>query len=98
MGFFSLVCEYMNEDVIRDVAIRTKGEIYLGVVGSVRSGKSTFIRRFMEQKVLPLIDDTDFHQKVLDELPQSAEGKTIMTVEPKFIPSNKISKLIFKMM
>ena len=90
MGFFSLVCEYMNEDVIRDVAIRTKGEIYLGVVGSVRSGKSTFIRRFMEQKVLPLIDDTDFHQKVLDELPQSAEGKTIMTVEPKFIPSNNI--------
>ena len=90
MGFFSLVCEDMNEDVIRDVAIRTKGEIYLGVVGSVRSGKSTFIRRFMEQKVLPLIDDVDFHQKVLDELPQSAEGKTIMTVEPKFVPSNNI--------
>ena len=80
----------MNEDIIQDVAKRTKGEIYLGVVGAVRSGKSTFIRRFMEQKVLPLITDETLHSKIQDELPQSADGKTIMTVEPKFIPSNNI--------
>lgn len=80
----------MNEDIIQEVANRTKGEIYLGVVGAVRSGKSTFIRRFMEQKVLPLINDESLHNKIQDELPQSADGKTIMTVEPKFIPSNNI--------
>ncbi len=80
----------MNEDIIKDVAKRTKGEIYLGVVGAVRSGKSTFIRRFMEQKVLPLIEDQSLYSKIQDELPQSADGKMIMTVEPKFIPSNNI--------
>ena len=80
----------MNNDIIKEVANRTKGEIYLGVVGAVRSGKSTFIRRFMEQKVLPLITDETLHSKIQDELPQSADGKTIMTVEPKFIPSNNI--------
>ncbi|MBQ8293282.1 MAG: stage IV sporulation protein A [Bacilli bacterium] len=80
----------MNEDIIQEVAKRTKGEIYLGVVGAVRSGKSTFIRRFMEQKVLPLISDQSLYQKIQDELPQSADGKTIMTVEPKFIPSNNV--------
>ena len=80
----------MNEDIIQEVAKRTKGEIYLGVVGAVRSGKSTFIRRFMEQKVLPLISDQSLYSKIQDELPQSADGKTIMTVEPKFIPSNNI--------
>lgn len=80
----------MNEDIIQDVAKRTKGEIYLGVVGAVRSGKSTFIRRFMEQKVLPLINDQSLYSKIQDELPQSADGKMIMTVEPKFIPSNNI--------
>ncbi len=82
---------YMSENVIRDVATRTNGEVYLGVVGSVRSGKSTFIRRFMERKVLPLVNDDTIYQKILDELPQSGDGKTIMTVEPKFIPSNHIS-------
>ena len=84
------MCEVMNEDIIQEVAKRTKGEIYLGVVGAVRSGKSTFIRRFMEQKVLPLISDQSLYSKIQDELPQSADGKTIMTVEPKFIPSNNI--------
>lgn len=84
------MCEVMNEDIIQEVAKRTKGEIYLGVVGAVRSGKSTFIRRFMEQKVLPLINDQSLYSKIQDELPQSADGKTIMTVEPKFIPSNNI--------
>ena len=59
----------MNEDIIKEVANRTKGEIYLGVVGAVRSGKSTFIRRFMEKKVLPLVTDDVLHNKIQDELP-----------------------------
>ncbi len=79
----------MSDNVIKDVAMRTNGEIYLGVVGSVRSGKSTFIRRFIERKVLPLVEDEGVRQKIVDELPQSGDGKTIMTVEPKFIPSNQ---------
>ncbi len=68
---------------------RTNGELYLGVVGAVRTGKSTFIRKFIEKKILPLIKDEDLKDKILDEIPQSGSGKTIMTVEPKFIPSNK---------
>lgn len=79
----------MSENVIKDVATRTNGEVYLGVVGSVRSGKSTFIRRFIERKVLPLVEDENQKQKIIDELPQSGDGKTIMTVEPKFIPSSQ---------
>lgn len=81
----------MSENIFKDVATRTNGEVFLGVVGSVRSGKSTFIRRFMEKKVLPLIVEQEIYQKVLDELPQSGDGKTIMTVEPKFIPSNYVT-------
>lgn len=73
-------------DIYRDIEARTGGEIYIGVVGPVRTGKSTFIKRFMELLVMPQI--TDEHQKAQtrDELPQSAAGKTIMTTEPKFIP------------
>lgn len=71
---------------MKDIVSRTNGELYIGVVGSVRSGKSTFIRKFMETKVLPfVVDDKD---KIIDELPQSSAGKQIMTVEPKFVPSN----------
>lgn len=71
---------------MKDIVSRTNGELYIGVVGSVRSGKSTFIRKFMETKVLPyIIGDKD---KIIDELPQSSAGKQIMTVEPKFVPSN----------
>ncbi len=75
-----------NFHVYRDIEARTGGEIYIGVVGPVRTGKSTFIKRFMETMVLPKLPDG--HQKTLtrDELPQSAAGKTIMTTEPKFIP------------
>ena len=80
----------MSDSVIKDVVFRTSGEMYIGVVGPVRSGKSTFIRKFVENKVLPYIDDENLKNKVLDDLPQSAEGKTIMTVEPKFVPSNTI--------
>lgn len=81
----------MSENIIKEVITRTKGEIYLGVVGPVRSGKSSFIRKFMEVKVLPYIKEDDTYHKVLDELPQSGEGKTIMTVEPKFVPSNNMT-------
>ena len=71
---------------MKDIVSRTNGELYIGVVGSVRSGKSTFIRKFMETKVLPYV--TVDKDKIIDELPQSSAGKTIMTVEPKFVPSN----------
>lgn len=72
--------------VYKDIQARTKGEFYLGVVGPVRTGKSTFIRRFMETLVLPEIKDTHLKEQARDELPQAADGKTIMTTEPKFIP------------
>ncbi len=74
-------------NVIKDIAHRTNGELYIGVLGSVRCGKSMFIRKFMQTKVIPYVSE-DEKNKIIDELPQSAEGKTIMTVEPKFIPSN----------
>lgn len=72
--------------VYRDIKARTGGEIYLGVVGPVRTGKSTFIKRFMELLVLPAMEDEHLKNQTRDELPQSAGGKTIMTTEPKFIP------------
>lgn len=75
-----------NYNVYKDIKARTGGEIYLGVVGPVRTGKSTFIKRFMEQMVLPEMDDEHGKSRARDELPQSAAGKTIMTTEPKFIP------------
>lgn len=72
--------------VYRDIEARTGGEIYLGVVGPVRTGKSTFIKRFMELFVLPAMENEHMKNQTRDELPQSAAGKTIMTTEPKFIP------------
>lgn len=75
-------------DIIRSLSERTGGDIYLGVVGAVRTGKSTFIKRFMETLVVPNINDEYEKKRCLDELPQSAQGKTIMTIEPKFVPSN----------
>jgi stage IV sporulation protein A len=73
-------------DLYKDIQGRTDGEIYIGVVGPVRTGKSTFIKRFMDLFVLPNIGDEHAKQRAMDELPQSAAGKTIMTTEPKFIP------------
>ncbi len=73
-------------DLYRDIQMRTKGEIYLGVVGPVRTGKSTFIKRFMDLLVLPKIEDVHTREQTRDELPQSASGRTIMTTEPKFVP------------
>lgn len=75
-------------NVYQDMSRRTGGEIYLGVVGPVRTGKSTFIKRFMELVVLPEITDENEKVRTIDELPQSATGRTIMTTEPKFVPKN----------
>lgn len=73
-------------DLYQDISTRTGGEIYIGVVGPVRTGKSTFIKRFMDLLVLPAMEDEYVKNQTRDELPQSAAGKTIMTTEPKFIP------------
>lgn len=73
-------------DLYKDIQLRTGGEIYLGVVGPVRTGKSTFIKRFMNLLVLPYMDDENEKERAQDEMPQSAGGKTITTTEPKFIP------------
>lgn len=78
-------------DVFKDISKRTNGDIYLGIVGAVRTGKSTFIKKFMEQLVLPNIQDESERMRAHDELPQSAAGKTIMTTEPKFIPNQAVS-------
>ena len=78
-------------DLYRDINTRTNGEIYIGVVGPVRTGKSTFIKRFMDLMVLPYMEDVHSRQRTIDELPQSAQGKTIMTTEPKFIPKEAVS-------
>ena len=75
-----------NSSVYRDIAARTNGDIYIGVVGPVRTGKSTFIKKFMETLVIPNIENDYQKERARDELPQSAAGKTIMTTEPKFVP------------
>ncbi|MFC4302777.1 stage IV sporulation protein A [Cohnella boryungensis] len=77
-------------DIFKDIAERTGGDIYLGVVGAVRTGKSTFIKRFMETVVLPNIALEADRVRAIDELPQSAAGRTIMTTEPKFVPNNAV--------
>ena len=77
-------------DLYKDIEARTNGEIYLGVVGPVRTGKSTFIKRFMDLLVLPRITNEHSRQRTRDELPQSASGRTIMTTEPKFVPNEAV--------
>lgn len=78
-------------DIFKDIAERTGGDIYIGVVGAVRTGKSTFIKRFMELVVLPNIPNEADRTRAQDELPQSAAGKTIMTTEPKFVPNQAVT-------
>ena len=75
-----------TSNLYRDLAERTHGSFLLGVVGPVRTGKSTFIKRFMDTLVIPNIEDPFSKERARDELPQSASGKTIMTAEPKFVP------------
>lgn len=77
-------------NIYKDMAERTDNNIYIGVIGAVRTGKSTFIKRFMDTLVLPNIVDENKRQRTRDELPQSAAGKTIMTAEPKFIPNEPV--------
>lgn len=77
--------------IYADIASRTGGNIYIGVVGPVRTGKSTFIKRFMQTLVLPHLEDDILRERATDELPQSGSGKTIMTSEPKFVPEEAVS-------
>ena len=77
-------------NLYKDISERTGGDIYIGVVGPVRTGKSTFIKRFMDMLVLPNLDDTREKERVVDELPQSSAGKTIMTTQPKFVPTSAV--------
>ena len=77
-----------TKEILKDIGARTNGEIYLGVVGPVRSGKSTFIKRFVELAVLPNMNDEYEINRTKDELPQSGQGKQIMTTEPKFVPNS----------
>jgi len=77
-------------DVYHDIAERTEGSIYIGVVGPVRTGKSTFIKKFMDLLVIPFIENEFKKERTRDELPQSANGKTIMTTEPKFVPNEAV--------
>lgn len=79
-----------NRSIYTDISTRTNGDIYIGVVGPVRTGKSTFIKKFMETLVLPNIESEYQKERALDEMPQSAAGKTIMTTEPKFIPEEAV--------
>ena len=79
-----------DNSIYRDIAKRTGGDIYIGVVGPVRTGKSTFIHRFLDSIVLPNIEDKYDRERTLDEIPQSANGKTVMTTEPKFVPDESV--------
>ena len=80
-----------DTSIYNDIAMRTGGDIYIGVVGPVRTGKSTFIRRFMETAVLPNITEEYEKERAKDEMPQSSAGKTVMTTEPKFVPDEAVS-------
>ena len=80
----------MSSSIYQDIAERTGGDIYIGVVGPVRTGKSTFIKQFMDTLVLPNIDGEYSRERAIDELPQSSAGRTIMTTEPKFIPEQGV--------
>ena len=80
-----------DTSIYRDIAERTHGDVYVGVVGPVRTGKSSFIQRFMEKLVIPRIENSYMRQRAWDELPQSGSGRSIMTAEPKFVPEEPVS-------
>ncbi|MDF3003247.1 MAG: stage sporulation protein [Bacillota bacterium] len=80
----------INTAIYQDIATRTGGDIYIGVVGPARTGKSTFIKRFMETMVIPNIENAYQRERAKDELPQSGSGRTIMTAEPKFVPEEAV--------
>ena len=79
-----------NDSIYKDISQRTNGDIYIGVVGPVRTGKSTFIKSFMEKFVIPNIENSYRQKEAFDELPQSASGRMIMTTEPKFVPNESV--------
>ena len=79
-----------KKEIIKNIALRSGGDVYLGVVGAVRTGKSTFIKKVVETLIVPNIPDEYEKKRCLDEVPQSAAGKTVMTTEPKFVPNNAI--------
>ena len=79
-----------ERNIYKDISERTGGDIYIGVVGPVRTGKSTFIKKFMDTLVIPNIPNASQKERAVDELPQSAAGRTIMTTEPKFIPEDAV--------
>lgn len=83
-----------NSSIYSDIQARTDGDIYIGVVGPVRTGKSTFIKKFMETLVLPNIPNKDERERARDEMPQSAQGKTVMTTEPKFVPDEAVEVIL----
>lgn len=83
-----------ERNIYRDISRRTNGDIYLGIVGPVRTGKSTFIKRFMDTLVIPNMGSDDEKERATDELPQSSAGRTIMTTEPKFIPENAVNIML----
>ena len=83
-----------DNSIYSDIARRTGGDIYIGVVGPVRTGKSTFIHKFLDNVVIPNIENEYDRQRTLDEMPQSASGKTIMTTEPKFVPDDSVKVLL----
>lgn len=76
-----------KKEIIKSLSKKSNGEIYLGVVGAVRTGKSTFIKKCIETLILPNIDNELDKRRCMDEIPQTASGKTIMTIEPKFVPT-----------
>ena len=80
----------VDSKIYEDIAKRTNGDIYIGVVGPVRTGKSSFIRQFMNTMVLPSIDEGSRKERIIDELPQSGDGKVIMTTQPKFVPDGGV--------
>ena len=80
-----------DTNIYRDIAQRTGGDIYIGVVGPVRTGKSTFIKRFFETVVVPNVPADFARERMIDELPQSSAGRTIMTTEPKFVPEKAVA-------
>ena len=77
-------------DLYQDIAQRTQGDVYVGVVGPVRTGKSTFIRRLMEKMIIPAIENAHIRARAQDDLPQSGSGRTVMTTKPAFIPSEAV--------
>ncbi|MBE5781149.1 MAG: stage IV sporulation protein A [Clostridiales bacterium] len=79
-----------NYDIYTDIAERTQGDIYISLVGPVRTGKSTFIKRFMELMVLPKVENSFIRQRITDEMPQSGAGKTVMTTQPNFVPNDAV--------